>query len=300
MKPVTLDDIARACGISKAAVSYILNGRRGAFAVSEQTAKTVLAECERVGYKPDAAAQALSHLKSAPVRILIMSPWLFAQFSDFSARVYTELMRHTDVMPVFEPYIQGELKISAASLKRYDAVIIAGTSPRDGEYLKKHREAFTKVILLNRFVEGFPCSRGDDYEAAKRLGEALKSKYRYFVAVEQTTGAPVLERQRIKGFCEATGARRQSKGVCRTPGLINFFPQYIAAAHFAKYASTAVAAYDIHSLLSRFVDPFPTVDPNIEEMTRRAIDAAREIKENGLCRDIEITKGIIILSEAEV
>ncbi len=55
-RPTTLD-IARAAGVSKGAVSFALNGRRG---VSEQTRARVKAVAEQLGWEAGGAARALS------------------------------------------------------------------------------------------------------------------------------------------------------------------------------------------------------------------------------------------------
>lgn len=65
---VTISDLARRLHISKASVSYALNGRSG---VSEQTRQRVLSLAEELGFHPNSAAVALSASKARTIGIVI-------------------------------------------------------------------------------------------------------------------------------------------------------------------------------------------------------------------------------------
>lgn len=65
---VTISDLARALDISKASVSYALNGRAG---VSEQTRRRVLELAEELGFHANSAAVALSAAKTRTIGIVI-------------------------------------------------------------------------------------------------------------------------------------------------------------------------------------------------------------------------------------
>jgi len=58
-------DVARAAGVSEMAASSALNGgRRGSARVSAQTCERVLAEAQRLGYRPNASARALANKRT--------------------------------------------------------------------------------------------------------------------------------------------------------------------------------------------------------------------------------------------
>ncbi len=60
MKRPTQADVARQAGVSRATVSYVLNGQTdGKVAISEDTRQRVLEAIEQLDYQPDARAQAL-------------------------------------------------------------------------------------------------------------------------------------------------------------------------------------------------------------------------------------------------
>ena len=65
---VTISDLARALDISKASVSYALNGRSG---VSEETRRRVVELAEELGFHPNSAAVALSAARTSTVGIVI-------------------------------------------------------------------------------------------------------------------------------------------------------------------------------------------------------------------------------------
>lgn len=60
LKRPTQEDVARLAGVSRATVSYVINGlARGNISISEKTRRRVLEAAEQLGYVPDATARAL-------------------------------------------------------------------------------------------------------------------------------------------------------------------------------------------------------------------------------------------------
>ncbi|HEY1623414.1 MAG TPA: LacI family DNA-binding transcriptional regulator [Streptosporangiaceae bacterium] len=71
MKRPTIADVARQAGVTKAAVSFALNGQPG---VSAATRERILAIADEVGFKPSSAARALSDGKSGAFGLIIDKP----------------------------------------------------------------------------------------------------------------------------------------------------------------------------------------------------------------------------------
>ncbi|MER7015522.1 LacI family DNA-binding transcriptional regulator [Saccharopolyspora sp. NPDC000359] len=71
MKRPTIIDIAREVGVSKAAVSYALNGRGG---VSARTRERILEVAAELGWRASSAARALSSDRAACVGIVLARP----------------------------------------------------------------------------------------------------------------------------------------------------------------------------------------------------------------------------------
>ncbi|GAA0998540.1 LacI family DNA-binding transcriptional regulator [Acrocarpospora macrocephala] len=72
-KRVTAADVARSLGISRATVGFVLNNTPGQ-TISERTRQRVLAEAERLGYRPHRAAQDLRR-GSSKVILMVIPDW---------------------------------------------------------------------------------------------------------------------------------------------------------------------------------------------------------------------------------
>jgi DNA-binding LacI/PurR family transcriptional regulator len=92
VKRPTIADIARRAGVTKAAVSFALNGQPG---VSAATRERILAIAEEVGFQPNSAARALSDGRAGafglvidrPPNMLGIEPW----FMQLMAGIQAEL-----------------------------------------------------------------------------------------------------------------------------------------------------------------------------------------------------------------
>ncbi len=81
---VTAADVARSLGLSRATVGFVLNRTPGQ-TIPEATRARVLAEAERLGYRPNTAAQALARGRSS-IALLVLPDWPV----DFALRVNLE------------------------------------------------------------------------------------------------------------------------------------------------------------------------------------------------------------------
>jgi DNA-binding LacI/PurR family transcriptional regulator len=95
MSRPTISDIAARAGVSKAAVSYALNGRTG---VSPATTARVLAIAEELGWTANRAARVLSGARAGVVGLVIARPaqtlGLEPFFMEFISGIELELSRH--------------------------------------------------------------------------------------------------------------------------------------------------------------------------------------------------------------
>jgi LacI family transcriptional regulator len=72
MKRPTQVDVARLAGVSRATVSYVVNGLDGGrIPISEETRQRVLEAIEELGYQPDARAQALRSGRTKAIGLII-------------------------------------------------------------------------------------------------------------------------------------------------------------------------------------------------------------------------------------
>jgi LacI family transcriptional regulator len=148
MKRPTQTDVARVAGVSRATVSYVLNGLAdGRVPISEETCKRVLAAVEELGYEPDARAQALRSGSTQTIGLIlpdIRNPhfWQTADGVEQELRTsgYHLLLSSADLNPEY-----GEDIFKVLSRRRIDGLILMGASFLQSEGAQK-----TLVRLLKR------------------------------------------------------------------------------------------------------------------------------------------------------
>ena len=82
-KKVTAQDIAKACGVSQATVSYVINNREGQ-KIGEETRQRILKAVEEMNYVPNASARNMKKKHSAAVGIVCAR--------DYSRQAFLEAM----------------------------------------------------------------------------------------------------------------------------------------------------------------------------------------------------------------
>ena len=148
MKRPTQTDVAHVAGVSRATVSYVLNGQaKGRVPISEETRKRVLAAVEELGYEPDARAQALRSGSTQTIGLIlpdIRNPhfWQTADGVEQELRTsgYRLLLSSADLNPEYGEDIFKEL-----SRRRIDGLILIGASLYQSEGVQK-----TLTQLLKR------------------------------------------------------------------------------------------------------------------------------------------------------
>src|ERR1041385_3466152 len=82
--PITMREVARHAGVSKAAVSYVLNGRSDTMRIAEQTRERILAAVRELGYHPNGLARSLARQRTHTVTIVMQYPAVFSGWSGFT------------------------------------------------------------------------------------------------------------------------------------------------------------------------------------------------------------------------
>jgi LacI family transcriptional regulator len=130
MKRPTQVDVARRAGVSRATVSYALNGRtNGQVPISEETLQRVLEAVKELGYEPDARAQALRSGSTKTIGLIIPdihNPhfWENADGVEQEARAagYHLLLSSMDLSPEYAGDIFKDL-----AGRRIDGLIVMGS-----------------------------------------------------------------------------------------------------------------------------------------------------------------------------
>lgn len=148
----TQADVARLAGVSRATVSYVLNGLAGGkISISEETRVKVLGAIEELGYEPDASAQALSSGKTNTVGLLIPD-LINPHFSEFASGV-EEAAHASDYHLILSSTTLASDEYAVSIFKdlvrrRFDGLILA--SP----FILKSKEA--QSILKRIHKRGYP------------------------------------------------------------------------------------------------------------------------------------------------
>ncbi|MBE6651138.1 MAG: LacI family transcriptional regulator [Ruminococcaceae bacterium] len=324
-KKTTIEDIAKICGVSKATVSYVLNGKKSAMKMSKDTVKEIIEVCQRLGYRPDKTAQALSAMRKIPLNLIILTPWLYSQYSDFMAQInsaFESISREKEIKFSYAYYERGSLSkhMKPEKYKKYDAVIIAGTSVDDDAYLERNSAYFDNIIMLNRCVKGVYSVYGNDREATFDLASRVKAKGHYdsFVIVGENTDSfcrveryaalkeafPDAVISEFEGNIDSENAKKlfeeHKKGkTCFAFTL--FSPASLFLTHLLRQGvkiplDCGIICFDIHTLLSDYLPlTLSTVDPKLSDMVQAAYGIALSLKEGAVpeskCIHAEIIEG---------
>lgn len=152
MNQPTQTDVARRAGVSRATVSYVINGLTdGKIPISDETRKRVLDAIEELGYEPDARAQALSSGKTNTIA-LIIPDLRNPHFSEFATGVeeaaraadYHFLLSSTTL--ISDDYAVDVFKDLVR--RRFDGLILAS------HFILKSKEA--QAILARIHNRGLP------------------------------------------------------------------------------------------------------------------------------------------------
>ncbi len=125
----TSNDVAKRAGVSRPAVSVVLNGAKANIRVSEQTRQRILAAATELGYSPNPVAQSLRRQRSGTIA------YVFRSLSD------SFLERSV-------PYQLGRLIMRAAVSRGYQVIEINSAEQPSTESDETLR------LLLNRRVDG--------------------------------------------------------------------------------------------------------------------------------------------------
>lgn len=173
MKRPTQIDVARLAGVSRATVSYVVNGlTNGQVPISEETRRRVLDAVNELDYEPDARAQALRSGSTQTVGFIlpdIRNPhfWQTADGVEQELRAagYHLLLSSADLNPKY-----GEDIFKVLSRRRIDGLILMGASFLQSEGAQE--------TLAKLFKRSFPLAKigehptidcvASNYQAATR------------------------------------------------------------------------------------------------------------------------------------
>ena len=201
----TLKDIAEACGVSAATVSYVLNGRSD-LKLTDETKRKVRSMAERLGYEPNALARSVRK-GYANVLALVVSTGLN---SDYFYRIFNSICRtateHDFSLKVFSLENGEDAAIRMLREQRVAGAIFHAASIRNCrktvEAMMRHNVPTAAVNFRSR-TEGCASFASDDrqgaFDAVCRLHRAGCRK----IACMTHRGTYDYIRLRREGYCAA-------------------------------------------------------------------------------------------------
>ncbi|MGW8178244.1 MAG: LacI family DNA-binding transcriptional regulator [bacterium] len=183
MNQPTQTDVAQLAGVSRATVSYVINGLTdGKIAISDETRKRVEDAIEELGYEPDARAQALSSGRTNTVA-LVIPDLRNPHFSEFATGVEdaaraadyhfllssTTLVSNEYAVDIFKDLVR----------RRFDGLILASS------FILKSKEA--QRILARVHKRGLPIVEVNEINHVDTISadyrEATKEVISYLVSL---------------------------------------------------------------------------------------------------------------------
>jgi len=224
--PTTLEDIARALKVSKMTVSRAINNHPE---ISSETRARILAVAQKMNYRPNQFARALTTNRSYLIGIVVPD-LMHSYFSEICRGVelqarpagYQNLICSTD------EEARKEMDEIEALLSRTDGLIVASAlNEKEVKFYRQLLKDGARIVLIDRLLDGLKCSSviTDDVEVGflatrhliklghTRIGhlrgtEASTSLMRfegYSRALEEAGMRPTKENVRDCGFTESDG-----------------------------------------------------------------------------------------------
>lgn len=171
---VTLADVARLAGLSKSAVSMVLNGREGT-RLSPEAHKRVLAAAEELGYRPNPAARSLRTNKTHTIAF-ISDIVATAPYAGNMIRGALDAAReHDHILLIAETRGDEDverLAVDAVLDRQVDGIIYAAMAAR--RLVLPRKVLNRNTVLLNASSDdGLTCVLPDDEQAGYAVATVL-------------------------------------------------------------------------------------------------------------------------------
>ena len=213
---INIKDVAKKAGVSTATVSRALSDFPG---IRDKTRKKVLKAVSELNYEINAVARNLRQKKTNSIGIIVGN--VLSQFYSVIAKSvedtankfnYNTILCNGDENPEKE---LNYLKVLMSN--RVDGIILTPTG-KNSKYVQHLINSRTKVVLLDRLIEGVDCdavlvdNANGAYQAVKHL---IDQGYKKIGIVngylDRTTGA-----ERLKGYLQAI----EEAGIAKDDNLI--------------------------------------------------------------------------------
>ncbi|WP_022872952.1 LacI family DNA-binding transcriptional regulator [Nesterenkonia alba] len=206
---VTLEEVAKAAGVSIATASRAINGstRR----VNEQVKKHVEEVAARLGYLPNLSAQTVAKGASPTIAVLvadIADPY----FSTIAAGVLDEASEHGMMVTMAVGRRRAEDELAAVRTfrsQRPQAIIVTGSRHPDSpqaeafnEQLQAYAAAGGRVVVISQGPSPYDLIEIRNREGARQLAEALVARGGQRFGIVTGHRKYLTNEDRVRGFRE--------------------------------------------------------------------------------------------------
>ncbi len=208
MKKSSLEDVAKAVGVSKTLVSMVLNGKAAQYGISKKTEERVWKMVEEMGFKPNATARKLRTGKSNVLGLIV---------ADISNPFYAKIARsvedaankkgyHMLICSSDEnPKREADLISILADQHQVDGLIVSSTLDDTQMFDRLHQQKTPFLLLDREFSSGlFPSVTVDNRKGADILIQHLIDKGSSNIGVISISPAHLSTlRDRVIGYKDA-------------------------------------------------------------------------------------------------
>lgn len=172
--PVTLEDIARALNVSKMTVSRAINNHPE---ISRQTRERILATAQKMKYRPNQFARALTTNHSYLIGIVVPD-LMHSYFAEICRGVESQArpVGYQNLICSTDEESRKEKDEIEALLSRTDGLIVASALPAsEVKFYRRLLSEGANIVLIDRVLDGLRCSTvtTDDVEVGRLATEHL-------------------------------------------------------------------------------------------------------------------------------
>jgi LacI family transcriptional regulator len=196
-------DVAKKAGVSSATVSAVINNNKF---VSKRLKEKVLKAIEELNYEVDLIARSLKINRTYTIGVIVGN--ILSNFYSIIAKSIEDTVKKYNYSMILcngDDDPSEELKyLKILKSNKVDGIILTPTN-KNVQYINKIIESGTKVVLIDRLIEGVNCdavivdNRNGSYKAIKYLiGVGYKKIAAIISPIEFTTG-----KGRLEGYLDA-------------------------------------------------------------------------------------------------
>jgi len=256
MKRVTVKDIAKATGVSPAAVSYVLNGKE--HKVSQETVSKVKAAIKELNYIPNLTARSLVKNKSQLVGVIIPQTEETSQllltnpfYSEIVGGIESKL-RQAGYHMLLSGVDKGKSYLDTSVQRNLDGAIIMGIYQE--QFYEELKQAQIPIVLIDSYISDnyfYRVGIDDEYGGYLATKYLIEHGHRDIALVTGSIKRDGVNEKRFLGYKRALSER----GIFYNPdyvfdGLVSYEYGYKAGKDIARNYKKVTAVFASADLMA--------------------------------------------------